>query len=413
MTDQFIKKIENSNFNSKIRIKILNFKTNTLNANTNRLVILLISKLQQEQEQLFDEKVAQEGLKNWLEIFSNVHNWKIKNENEIFETFLKPQAEHFSFSISKIILNFKKEKNKFNFDHLNIINSSSSKESFYKLLTKDSNFRKHFSLNNQTIMDVIALSTGGVSMNSKDLHATIDFFLKFNFYRQLVCLITYQKNPPILLDDLFILFSSNDNIEKISKVFEYLIMMNPDKLNNFFIQAINKTINSSSSSNLPLMLSSLVASNRRLSTQFYKILIMVLDSKVITTYDLIKSVSLGFIASNWDIHDDPDHLFHCNEQLIDFLKTLPCEKKEIENVCIALKACRVINLIKMDPYDFDSILYAIRFHDENDDEIVESEGFRLCLLFKFLRITCSKVDDGNFYVNFIKRFEVKLDNEVF
>ena len=167
------------------------------------------------------------------------------------------------------------------------------------------------------------------------------------------------------------------------------------------------------------MISALVASNQRLSRQFYEILRMVSDSKVITTYDLIKSVSLGLIVSNWDHdkrdHDKRNHLFHCNEQLIDFLKTISCEKKEIEHVLIALKACRVINLIKMDPFDLDLILSAIRFHDEdeNDDGIVESEGVRLFLLFKFLRTTCSKVDDGNFYVNFIKSFEVKLNEEVF
>ena len=163
LSDQLIQKIENSKF--KCIIKIVNFKINTLNvANTNRL-ILLISKLQQqEQEKLFDEKIEREGLKNWLEIFSNVHNWKIKNEHEIFRILFKPQADPFPFS--SFISKFKKEKSE-------ILNSSSfSMESFYKLLTKDSNFRKHFTLNDQAI---------------------IDFCLKFNFYRQLVCLLLLIK----------------------------------------------------------------------------------------------------------------------------------------------------------------------------------------------------------------------------
>lgn len=381
LTHQFVMRLEGT----KIRPENINFYLHKL----------LVSK-NDDQEAYEVSEIEEEGLTNWQQFFSNVHIWKTKNEQMLWDYLIKRRPRFIN------IFNFMNRPSS-DLRILRLLVTSPSKESFFKSFAKE--FPNILLQADQTILDVIVFTLKGSKMNSEDLQATIDFFLQYNFYRQLVCLMTYQKNPPIL----FVHFK-NASIDKMTKLFEYLIMMNSDKIDIFFIPIISGGVSSDLSTSITI--AALIASNKRLPTKFNEIIGKVFDSKFITKSELIESICLGLMASNYNVHNRIN-LFLRNEQLIDYFyskvnndKTIG--KKEIPDVLLALKACRVINLIKLDPFDYETIIYAIRFNEDGTYE--NSVG--LLFFFKLLRQISSKLNH-NYFEDHIESFEVKLSFIVF
>ena len=111
-----------------------------------------------------------------------------------------------------------------------------SRKKFYEIFKMIST-KNEFLLTDDTIPNVIALGVKDSPMNEEDLEATIDFFLELNFNPQLVCLITHQKNPPITADHF-----KNVSTDTLAKVFEFLFIMSPEKLNIFFKKKYNYKI---------------------------------------------------------------------------------------------------------------------------------------------------------------------------
>ena len=181
-----------------------------------------------------------------------------------------------------------------------------SKKKFYEIFKKIS-MENEFLLTDDTIPSVIAFGVKNAPMNEKDLEATINFFLELNFYPQLACLITHQNNPPITADHF-----KNFSIDALAKVFEFLFIMSPDKLNIFFGNNINDE-------NLYLI-SPLVSCYEKVTEKFYEIIDAMIQSKDISNHVLVGFACHGIISSYNEVENSQkrENIFHRNEDLINY-----------------------------------------------------------------------------------------------
>lgn len=181
-----------------------------------------------------------------------------------------------------------------------------SKKKFYEIFKMIST-KNEFLLTDDTIPNVIALGVKDSPMNEEDLEATIDFFLELNFYPQLACLITHQKNPPITADHF-----KNVSTDTLAKVFEFLFIMSPEKLNIFFN-------NNVTDENLYLI-SPLVSCYEKITEKFYEIIETMIQSKTISNHVLVGFACHGIISSYNEAENSQklEKIFHRNEDLLNY-----------------------------------------------------------------------------------------------
>ncbi|NBO24826.1 MAG: hypothetical protein EBU93_06300, partial [Chlamydiae bacterium] len=248
---------------------------------------------------------------------------------------------------------------------------------------------------------------GGTHERVDDLKCIVDFFLKFRFYRQLAQLIILMDVP----NPLNWSYLKDSSAAGLIGVFSNLFCLKPEKIHDF-IGPVGK--------DKLFLLAPLVASINRDPVVLRALIAKFFLSHNIKPIEILAQVCVGILLT--DYSDDSINLYRLNEELIDHLQTvveisgslpkvlmssqhLPVVlkndrrlstdyKNEVLALRIVLKACRVMNLIKLHPSNSQKIALSI-YMDETDEHVE--------MLFKILKKIVN-VTKSAFYAKLIDSY---------
>lgn len=222
-----------------------------------------------------------EGIHLWNEIKSNYNEWsdllKLADSNTIIK------EDTFNEDMGKINIKI---------------------QNFEAVITED------------IIPDYMAYGTKDSPLTPEVLETTIQFFLGYDYYRQLACLMTYQ-NPPITPDQL-----NEISIEQLTKLFEHLFMMNPDKLDLFFDPIYPKYADA---------ISALLLTQKFIPKKFNQIVVKLMLNSEGNYSQISSAIKEYYLRSNLESRKNTDNILRRNEQFIKFFDLSAADNKYLKN----------------------------------------------------------------------------------
>ena len=177
----------------------------------------------------------------------------------------------------------------------------------------------------------------------------VNFFSKHHLYRQLASLIALSE--PKITSDHFKQPSLNDLIY----TFENLFKLKPEMIENFIGEIKNDKI---------FLISSLIACSDS-DPEIVRNILTKFTSCETSKIQLLAQVCSGIMLTNYKSENE-QFLFRRNENLIEFLSKI-IESPSLY-LLILLKACHIMNLIKLNSLDVQRILLEI-YVDESEESV--------------------------------------------
>ena len=261
------------------------------------------------QNQLFFD-----GLELWREYFNSHYEWK----------FTKPSSVSIALSSdleTKDTLEFIKELNK----------------DTWKILLYPQ------------LPDLIVKKVQETPLKEEEIIPVVEFFLRKRLYRQLACMIALQVDPPINADHF-----KAPSLAALISVLEYLFKLKSSKIEEFFSPFAKDKM---------FLIAPLIACSQSDQNVVETVIECMLEDPNVSRLQLVFQICIGIMITN---NIDSQHVYERNEKLLKFVSGL--FKSPSDNLKTAIKACHVINLIKLNPLANQSILLAI-YMDESPDQI--------------------------------------------
>ena len=236
------------------------------------------------------------------------------------------------------------------------------------------------------IPDVIAQSVEDYPMNDADIIEVINFFFDHKMYSQLACMIILHD--PLITVGHF----KNPSIEDLIRTLEHIFMMKPDRLYKIFEPFGPEQV---------CMIGPLIACTQQISEIVKEIVTEMIKSQKVASYQVIAFICLGIMLTEINVATDKQ-IFRRNEHLIDYLYTIIDPFKD-HSVLIALKACRVINMIKFNPGYKQQIISTI-YMDETEESVRS--------LFVLL-LDIAKRLNSDYYGDLIKQYQLTPNFSIF
>lgn len=216
----------------------------------------------------------------------------------------------------------------------------------------------------------------GVYGSLDDLQLIVYFFLKFRFYRQMAQLIII-KNDNKPLNWFHLRRASYDNL---IGVFSHLFCLNPEKITDFVGPITESKL---------FLIAPLVASKNRSPAVIRALISKFFRAKNVKSAEILAQVCTGIYLT--DYSDDYLDLYNRNEELIHYMQYIietngqqvlkndshlrnnleigqPASKNDTAVIQVTLKACRIMNLIKLNPSDSQKIIFSI-YMDEDPKQV--------------------------------------------
>ena len=302
----------------------------------------LFSSLSSSEDDFEEDKVRNDlikkGLRLWNDFFVSNEAW-----NSLKSKYFKINLNIFNFCICAS-LNSKR----------NLIDMSISNALF-----------KNYPM----IWDVIAVSVKETPIEKDEIEDVVNFFLENKKLRQLAAMISLQ-DPPITCDHFkYTPIESRpfkNRTLALASLFEHLFMMNPKKLNQLFQHLGEDKL---------FMVTSLIVCKDQLPSKVRQIITNLINYEKIDNYLLIYHICLGLMFCECYSDEEAKAVFDRNEKLVDYLYTIfkPFENNDI-NTLIALKACRIVNLVNIYPDNEQKIMSLIHMDEPVE---IKDELFKL------------------------------------
>lgn len=294
----------------------------------------LFSSLSMSEDDFEEEKarndLLKKGLRLWNDFFVANEAW-----NSLKSKYFKLNVNIFNFCICA---------------------SLNSKRNLIDMSITNALFKKY-----PMIWDVIAISVKETPMERDEIEDVVNFFLDNKKLRQLAAMISLQ-DPPITFDHFkYTPIESRPFKTRtlaLASLFEHLFMMNPQKLNQLFQHLGEDKL---------FMVTSLIVCKNQLPSKVRQIISNLINSEKIDNNLLIYHICLGLMFCDCCSDEEAEAVFYRNEKLVDYLYTIlkPFENNDIHTL-IALKACRIVNLVNIYPDNEQKILSLIHMDEPVD-----------------------------------------------
>ena len=164
-------------------------------------------------------------------------------------------------------------------------------------------------------------------------------------------MIALQADPPINAEHF-----QTPSLSALISVLEYLFKLKSSKIEEFFSPFAKDKI---------FLIAPLIACSQSDQNVVETVLECMLEVPNVSRLQLVFQICIGIMITD---NIDAQYVYDRNEKLLKFVSGL--FKSPSDNLKTAIKACHVINLIKLNPLANQRILLAI-YMDESPDQVAE------------------------------------------